>query len=314
MNLHHNEEIFEELIELAAKQYNLPSSAVRKDYFITLILSNLQNSPYLEQVVFKGGTSLSKCYPGSIERFSEDIDLTYIPAEGMSNKQISKKLKAIEKVLAGLGRTEEIGAERNDRNKSSYVWFADAYKEVERIKLEIGSSVRPHPYSKKELQSYIQDYLERIDESGAIEEFQLKKIQVNVLSIERTFVDKLMSVKRHAICGSLNVKVRHIYDVVQLSEMKEIKKFLEDKSNLKDIIQITKQTDSIYFEKRDIPKEYNPEGPYDFETWKEKLSSEIKASYEDLHNTLLYTDQKQDWSKVEKVFSQIDQTLIEIGE
>ena len=93
MNLHNNVEIFEELIELAAKQYNLPSSAVRKDYFITLILSNLQNSPYLEHVVFKGGTSLSKCYPGSIERFSEDIDLTYIPEEDMSDNQTSKKNK-----------------------------------------------------------------------------------------------------------------------------------------------------------------------------------------------------------------------------
>ena len=314
MNLHNNVEIFEELIELAAKQYNLPSSAVRKDYFITLILSNLQNSPYLEHVVFKGGTSLSKCYPGSIERFSEDIDLTYIPEEDMSDNQTSKKIKAIEKVLVGYGEMEKIDPERNNRNKSCYVWFTDAYKEIERIKLEIGSSVRPHPYSKKKLQSYIQDYLEGIDEIGAIEEFQLKRIQVNVLNIERTFVDKLMSVKRHAICGSLNEKVRHIYDVVQLYEMEEIKRFLEDKSNLKNIVQITKQTDSVYLEKRDIPKEYNPEGPYGFEVWKDKFSNDIKSSYEDLHNTLLYTNQKQEWSKVEKVFSQIDQVLKEIEE
>ena len=215
MNLHDNPELFEELIQLAAKQNSLPSDAVRKDYFITLILSNLQNSPYLEHVIFKGGTSLSKCYPGSIERFSEDIDLTYISQEDMSNNQISKIIKAIEKVLVGYGEMEKIVPERNARNKSCYVWFTEAYKEIERIKLEIGSSVKPHPYSKKELQSYIQDYLERIDESGAVEEFQLKRIQVNVLNIERTFVDKLMSVKRHAICGSLNEKVRHIYRLAE---------------------------------------------------------------------------------------------------
>ena len=75
--------------------FNIPSSAVRKDYFITLILQNLSNSIFLDNVVFKGGTSLSKCYPNSINRFSEDIDLTYIPDEGMSNKQISKKLRKI---------------------------------------------------------------------------------------------------------------------------------------------------------------------------------------------------------------------------
>jgi len=314
MNLHNSEEDFEELIELSAKHYNLPSSAVRKDYFITLILGNLQNSSYLEHVVFKGGTSLSKCYPGSIERFSEDIDLTYIPEDGLTNKQVNKELKLIEKILVGTGKIEEIGTERNDRNKSSYVWFTDAYKEIERIKLEIGSSVRPHPYSKKQLRSYIQEYLEHIGEGKATDEFQLTEIQVNVLSIERTFIDKLMSVKRHALCGTLHLKVRHIYDVIQLCEMEQIKKFLEDEKNLKDIIQITKQTDSFYLEKRHLPTDYNPKGPYDFESWKDKFSRSIQDRYEDLHNTLLYTDQKQDWLKVERTFMSVNDILREIGE
>lgn len=314
MILHNDEDLFEELIQLTAKQFSLPSSAVRKDYFITLILKNLQESRFLERVVFKGGTSLSKCYPGSIERFSEDIDLTYIPEEARSDNQISSDLKAIEEILAGYGKIDKIGPERNDRNKSSYVWFTDAYKEIERIKLEIGSSVRPHPYSKKELQSYIHDYLELNDKSKSVEEFQLKRVSINVLSIERTFVDKLMAVKRHAICGSLHVKVRHIYDVVQLCEMEEIKLFLEDKVNLKEIVRITKKTDTVYLEKRDIPKVYNPEEAYGFEIWKHIFSNEIKANYEDLHTTLLYTNQKQDWSKVEKVFSQVNHALKEIGE
>ena len=44
-------------------------------------------SEYADKCVFKGGTSLSKCYPGSIQRFSEDIDLTYIPDDATSKKQ-----------------------------------------------------------------------------------------------------------------------------------------------------------------------------------------------------------------------------------
>jgi predicted nucleotidyltransferase component of viral defense system len=314
MKLHHSEETFQELVELTAKQYNLPSSAVRKDYIITLILSPLEDSPYLEQVVFKGGTSLSKCYPGSIQRFSEDIDLTYIPKCGMSNHQVSNELKSIERVLIGEGKFEKIGRERNDRNKSSYVWFSEEFRAEERIKLEIGSSVRPHPYGKKEFKSYIHEYLEFINEREAIDEFQLKKVRINVLSIERTFIDKLMSVKRHAICGTLNEKVRHIYDVVKLSEMKEIQYFVNDTNNLKNILQITKKTDSMYLEKRDIPKEYNPIGSYDFETWKNKFTNDIKANYENLHNTLLYTNEKQDWSKAKLVFTQIDQILKQINE
>ncbi len=83
MNLHLNNKDFEELINLTSNFFNIPSSAIRKDYFITMILANLSNSEYNEFVVFKGGTSLSKCYPKSIERFSEDIDLTYLPKNGM---------------------------------------------------------------------------------------------------------------------------------------------------------------------------------------------------------------------------------------
>lgn len=314
MRLHNDEEVFQELIELAARKYNLPSDAVRKDYFITLILRNLSQSDYLDKVVFKGGTSLSKCYPNSIERFSEDIDLTLIPEEGVTNKVISRELKKVEKLLIGDAYNDKIGAERSDKNKSSFVWFTDKYKEREKIKLEIGSSVRPHPFSKKILQSYIQDYLEEISEIEAINEFELNKIAINVLDIKRTFVDKIMSVKRHAVCGNLSEKVRHVYDVVKLIEMEEIKKFINDEKELKEIVQITKITDLEYLEKRDISQRYNPEEAYSFEVWKKELSGDVKINYENLHNTLLYTNEKQEWEKVEVVFEKINDILKKIGE
>lgn len=314
MKLHHSVNQFEELIELASQTFNIPSNAVRKDYFITLVLQNLVNSTFVESVVFKGGTSLSKCYPNSINRFSEDIDLTYIPENEMSNKQISRKLKSIEKIIIGQGKFEKINDERNDRNKSSFVWFNDEFKNVESIKLEIGSSVKPHPYTKKTLKSYIHEYLEIINENIAIEEFELIEISLNVLNVERTFVDKLMSVKRHAICGTLPTKVRHIYDIVKLYEMSEIQDFMNKREEFKEIIDLTKQTDSIYLKKRNIPKEYNPLGEYAFENWSDRFTKDIKSSYENLHKTLLYTDEKQYFDKAVDVFNDINKKIKEINE
>lgn len=314
MKLHHNRKDFEALIKLTSQVFNVPPNAVRKDYFITLVLENLASSILVESVVFKGGTSLSKCYPKSIERFSEDIDLTYIPDDGMSNNQISKKLKRIEKTLIGQGHYEKIIHERNNRNKSSYVWFNDAFKGIESIKLEIGSSVKPHPYSKKTLKSYIQEYLESINERKEIEAFELSEISLNVLDVERTFVDKLMSVKRHAICGTLPIKVRHIYDIVKLYEMPIIQGFINNREEFKEIINLTKKTDSKYLEKRDIPKEYNPLGSYAFETWSDHFTKDIKSNYENLHNTLLYTDQKQNFDKAIEILNNLNQRLVEIGE
>ncbi len=314
MKLHYKIKEFEELIELTSDYVNIPASAVRKDYFITIILNNLSESEYLEHVVFKGGTSLSKCYPSSINRFSEDIDLTYIPEEGLSDNQINRKLKAIEKILIGEAKSEIISGERNNRNKSSFVWFNDEQKEIERVKLEIGSSVRPHPFSKKDFKSYIHEYLDSIDEFEAIKEYQLVDVEVNVLNIQRTFVDKMLSVKRHAICGTLPDKVRHIYDIVKLYQLEEIKDFLKDTKQLKEIVELTKDTDSVYLKKRNIPKEYNSKGPYGFDIWRNKFNLDIKRRYETLHKDLLYTDEKQDFSRVLETFSSIDQILKTINE
>jgi len=54
MKLHHNSQEFNELIELTSQRIHIPASAVRKDYFITIILEHLAKSEYTDCVVFKG--------------------------------------------------------------------------------------------------------------------------------------------------------------------------------------------------------------------------------------------------------------------
>ena len=89
MKLHEHKEEFEELIAIVANHIGIPADAVRRDYYIVMLLKNLQDSEYADMCVFKGGTSLSKCYPGSINRFSEDIDLTFIPVSEQQEIQQS---------------------------------------------------------------------------------------------------------------------------------------------------------------------------------------------------------------------------------
>jgi len=50
-------------------------------------LSQLSESQYVEQAVFKGGISLSKGY-GLISRFSEDVDIAIINEENQSGNEI----------------------------------------------------------------------------------------------------------------------------------------------------------------------------------------------------------------------------------
>lgn len=277
-------------------------------------MQNLQNSEYAEKCVFKGGTSLSKCYPGSINRFSEDIDLTFMPAEDMNNKKYSKALKQIENTITTGFFIEKIGAERNDRNKSAYVWPENEKKEVYQVKLEIGSSVRPDPFSKKSMKTYIQEYLEEKGMQDIIVEFNLQEVKVNTLDITRTFLDKVMSVKRHAICGTLPRKVRHIYDVTMLFKRDDIQDFLKDTEKLKYLLKLTKETDSYYLQKRNISQEYDPLGAYAFGTWKHYFNDEIRRRYETLHEDLLYTHDCQNFDNAIKVFELINQLFSSIGE
>lgn len=64
--------------ELAARR-NISAVMVEKDFWVSWTLAVLFAHPeFVEQLVFKGGTSLSKVF-GVIERFSEDIDLSVSP-------------------------------------------------------------------------------------------------------------------------------------------------------------------------------------------------------------------------------------------
>lgn len=65
-------------IEQAAQRIGMPAKAVEKDWWVTVTLKALFISKYKDFMVFKGGTSLSKCW-GLIERFSEDIDIGLAP-------------------------------------------------------------------------------------------------------------------------------------------------------------------------------------------------------------------------------------------
>ncbi|MDR3286799.1 MAG: nucleotidyl transferase AbiEii/AbiGii toxin family protein [Prevotellaceae bacterium] len=85
------------IIELTADKISLPPQAIEKDLWVTTILQIIFSLPFADNLVFKGGTSLSKVWR-VIERFSEDIDLAIdrqqFDLEGdLTIKQIKKLRK-----------------------------------------------------------------------------------------------------------------------------------------------------------------------------------------------------------------------------
>ena len=53
MNLHHNYEVFSELIIAASNELHIPPGIIEKDYYVTLVLRELAFR--VKGMVFKGG-------------------------------------------------------------------------------------------------------------------------------------------------------------------------------------------------------------------------------------------------------------------
>ena len=108
MNLHNNEKDFISLIRIVSEYYKIDPAFVEKDYFVTLLLKEL--SQRVPTLIFKGGTSLSKCHK-LIDRFSEDIDLTLDEnhqTQGQKKMMKAQLVKSCEVLDLNLLNYEEI--------------------------------------------------------------------------------------------------------------------------------------------------------------------------------------------------------------
>jgi len=88
MKLHKDKDAFQALLSVIAERTGIREDIIEKDYYLTLLLSELASWQSGMPAYFKGGTALYKAI-GSLKRFSEDIDLT-VEVQDCSN---SKKTK-----------------------------------------------------------------------------------------------------------------------------------------------------------------------------------------------------------------------------
>ena len=64
MKLHNNKENFIEVIQIVSRSLNISPSLIEKDYYVTMILKSINDE--VSGLIFKGGTSLSKCHKAII--------------------------------------------------------------------------------------------------------------------------------------------------------------------------------------------------------------------------------------------------------
>lgn len=218
--LHENKEEFRNAVLFAADQNRLATAAVEKDYYVTLILEGLKER--LPFIVFKGGTSLSKCHK-VISRFSEDIDVTIDTK--LSQGQMGKVKDAIKTVAEELGLTiPNIDETRSRRSYNKYLLAYDSVIEMlnEDLKpmviLETSFAEVSFPTVILPVHSYIGDMME-IEAPEMVETYGLRPFEMKVQGIDRTMIDKVFAICDYYMKGDVRRHSRHIYDIYKMLPM-----------------------------------------------------------------------------------------------
>ena len=235
--LHDNKELFEEVIFNTADFYKLPIAIIEKDYYVTLVLKEIATRN--PDIVFKGGTSLSKCYK-IIDRFSEDIDLNIMgdtkPGESKRRNLKAHIVDAIEYCKLTLTEPKSIRS-RRDFNKYviDYPTQFDTNFLKQHLIIETAVFFRAYPTEKKEADSFVYNYLLENKYSDIIELYDLAPFTLNVQTTDRTFVDKLFALGDYYLADTIQGHSRHIYDLYKLLPT------IEFNNDLKSLIKIVRE-------------------------------------------------------------------------
>jgi predicted nucleotidyltransferase component of viral defense system len=290
MNLHHDIKLFSGTLRAASQHLDIKLEFVEKDYWITLVLSRLAKSKYVDESVFKGGTSLSKGY-NLIERFSEDVDIAIINDKGKTGNEIKTIIRTIEKeITPDLKELQMDGVtSKGSRFRKSVFEYVATEKANANNKLivEINSFANPFPYKRLTIQSMVFDFLMQTKNEKYIEQYNLQSFEVNVLSKEQTLLEKVVSLIRFSFkentVESISEKIRHFYDLYYLMKNAECIAFVASDSFKKQFDTILKHDREMFEEPIGWQNKLIAESPLliDFSNlWKqlkEKYQTELSA-------------------------------------
>ena len=230
-----------EALEVAAGRSGRPAHLLEKDIWVVWALSAMYDSPLGDSLTFKGGTSLSKVYK-VIDRFSEDIDLTYdirelvpdllrdgnpIPASASQEKKITSAVRSrlpqwieqtvqpvIEQALVASGLQAALSLAGKDNDKLIIAYPATkkgtGYAAAT-IQLEFGARATGAPHQRHHV---------ACDIAPLIDGVTFPTAQPLVMAAERTFWEKATAAHVYCLQGRLRGDrySRHWYDLAALAK------------------------------------------------------------------------------------------------
>ncbi len=259
-----------EALEVAAARTGRPSHLLEKDIWVVWFLSAIYGSALGQALTFKGGTSLSKVYR-IIDRFSEDIDLTYdirelvpdllrqgnpIPESSSQEKRVTSAVRTrlpewidqtVKPVLVGAlsqaGLTASLTMAGKDSEKLLVGYPAlktgTGYAATS-IQLEFGARATGEPH---------RDHPVTCDAAEAIAGVEFPTARPVTMAAERTFWEKATAAHVYCLQGRLRGErySRHWYDLVAIAQSEHYASAVSDR----DLAHQVAQHKSMFFAEKD---------------------------------------------------------------
>ena len=239
------------VLGVAATRSGIQAYLIEKDIWVVQTLSALFAAPFSRDLTFKGGTSLSKTYK-AIDRFSEDIDITYdiraiapgkVPkaeakSSSMSRNQAKKLSDEVLELLECWVNEIAIQALHDGLTKAGVAAQLEVDKDCvyvgykplspsggdfvqPRVKVDFGARSTGEPH---------QDVQIHCDAADWVQGVRFPTVAAQVMLAERTFWEKATAV--HVFCKKNQLsgdrQSRHWYDLVRLDDKGYASRALKD--------------------------------------------------------------------------------------
>jgi len=235
MRLHGNQKLFQDAVIATAQQKGIREIYIEKDYWVTYTLFLIFQNESEKEIVFKGGTALSKCF-NLIHRFSEDIDLVVLRKEGESENQLKNKIKKLSKSISKElpeidldGITNKVGKIRKTAHTYPRILTGPFGQVRDKIILEATWLGNYEPYTTATVTSFVYEMMVRNNQQTLIDDYGMNPFEVLVLDPKRTLCEKIMSLVRFSQTQNpiddLRNKIRHTYDLYLMLQDEKLNLF-----------------------------------------------------------------------------------------
>lgn len=308
MNLHLNKGLFKEFIDNLNSKTGIGTDIIEKDYYVCAILKALSQNQDELQAYFKGGTAIYKILD-TTNRFSEDIDLTVKVLSEQSNTKNKNRLKqsALGYKIEGLELSKDECIDNKGsatgiyRYNSIYDTNKNPLHRAGIIQVEATSFTVSEPYQKYTIEPLIYKLANNDERKVLEEQFGISKFNVNIIKIERMFIDKIFAAEFYYIRNMYKDTSKHFYDISVLYDNENIKKLLNNKEELDRLIEYKRQEESVRIGGIDANIKIK-----DFNYFKLDFSEELIQEFNNMqHKYLLDNKYKISIDEVKKRLSKI---------